>query len=101
MIILGAGLVAAETASLLHQARHGIALLSRSNTPGRTALGDLVAQRVADLHRTHVSTYFARQPVAVRLSDAHIGLTLDDGTRLDADLVIAANGTAPSHCSPG
>ncbi|GAA1115506.1 NAD(P)/FAD-dependent oxidoreductase [Nocardiopsis exhalans] len=100
VIILGAGLVAAETASVLHQAGHDIALLARTTTPGRTALGDLVARRVADLHRTHICTYFARQPVAVTPGEAHVGLVLDDGTRVEADLVIEAIGTTPVAPQP-
>lgn len=100
VVLLGAGLLAAETSALLRQAGHDIALVARSSDPGRMAFGELVADHVAELHRTHVSTYFARSPKALAVESDQVGLTLDDGTRLEADLVIAALGTAPAAPSP-
>lgn len=100
VILLGGGLVAAETASLLHRAGHDIVLVARSTTPGRTAWGELIAKHVAELHHAHIRTRLGRLPVAVAGADNYIGLTLDDGTCLEADLVVAALGTTPAAPEP-
>ncbi|MFD2794492.1 FAD-dependent oxidoreductase [Promicromonospora vindobonensis] len=55
MAILGAGLVGAETAAPLTDAGAYVHLIARSERPLVATLGPQLADRVADLHREHVS----------------------------------------------
>lgn len=96
VIIAGAGLVAAETAALLHRAGHDVALIARSAIPGQSALGLTIADHIAETHRTHVSTYFGRSTEAVAIDKKHVSFALDDGTRVHGDLAIVALGTTPT-----
>lgn len=100
ILILGGGLVAAETASLFCQAGHDVALIARSPLPGATAIGEHAAQRLLDLHRTQLSTYLGRTPRAIRTQPGHLTIDLDDGTRAEGNLAIVAHGTVPAAPAP-
>lgn len=104
IIILGAGLIAAETASLLRDAGHDVVLVARSPLPGASAFGEQIAEVVAELHRTHATTHFGRDLQAMRADRDQISVRLDDDSQLYGDLVIVAHGTlpaAPAPWSPG
>lgn len=100
VILVGGGLVAAETVTLLRQHEHEVTLVSRSELPGATAFGAEIAARLADAHRANLTPAFGRAPVAVRLDGDEVELVLDDDTVLRADLVIAALGTVPAAPAP-
>lgn len=100
IIILGAGLIAAETASLLHDAGHDVVLIARSPLPGTSAFGTQLAEVLADLHRTHVTTSFGRDLQAMRTDRDQITVRLDDGTLIAGDLVVVAHGTVPAAPAP-
>ncbi|MEI3866389.1 NAD(P)/FAD-dependent oxidoreductase [Microbacterium sp. CCNWLW134] len=100
VVISGAGLVAAETATLLQERGHHVTLLARDSTPGVSVFGDELAQRLNDAHRQHLDTAFGRTLATIRESGDRLELTLDDGTELTADLLIVAHGTSPTAPSP-
>ncbi len=100
LLILGGGLVAAETASLLSEAGHDIALIARSHLPGATAIGEDVARRLLELHRAQHATYLGRLPRAIRTQSDRITIELDDGARVEGDLAIVAHGTTPAAPAP-
>lgn len=100
VILLGAGLVAAETSSLLSQAGHDVVIVSGSTHPGRTALGPIAADRIAELHHTRASMYLGRSAREIAVVEDEVTLILDDDTRLDADLIIVALGTVPAAPAP-
>lgn len=100
IIILGAGLIGAETASLLHDAGHDVILIARAPLPGAPAFGTSVAERLAELHRTHVTCHFGHELQAIRTDHDTIGVRLDDGTHIQADLAILAHGTHPAPPAP-
>ncbi|MFE7043817.1 FAD-dependent oxidoreductase [Streptomyces atratus] len=100
IVIFGAGLVAAETASLLRQKGHDITLVARSPLPGATAFGDDIAAVIAASHHANVSTAFGRSPATIGVDSDGLAITLDDQTRLRADLAIVAVGTTPSGPAP-
>ncbi|MFE7331785.1 FAD-dependent oxidoreductase [Streptomyces sp. NPDC057565] len=100
VVIFGAGLVAAETASLLHQKGHEITLVARSPLPGATAFGDDIAATIAAAHHENVSTAFGRTPATIRVDGDGLDITLDDQADLRADLAIVALGTTPSGPAP-
>lgn len=102
VILLGAGFVGAETASYLSGLGVTVHLVSRPALPMAHAVGDAIARRISDLHRDHVETYFGREVVQVRAGYHEVTVSLDDGTRLEADFAIAAHGTTPtSHWLDG
>lgn len=100
ILILGGGLVAAETASLLSQAGHDITLIARSHLPGATAIGEDVARRLRELHRSQHATYLGHSPRAIRTQSDRITIELDDGARIEGDLAIVAHGTTPAAPAP-
>ncbi|WP_375000175.1 FAD-dependent oxidoreductase [Aeromicrobium sp. CTD01-1L150] len=100
VVVLGAGVLAAETSALLRRAGQEVAMVARSSTPGCSAFGEVVADRVAALHRTHVSTYFGRSVRALTVEGSAVTLVLDDRTRLGADLIVAAHGTVAVPPAP-
>ena len=93
--VLGAGLVGAETAAALTRAGVRVHLIARSKRPLAGALGPQLADRVADLHRKHVTAHLGATIARGWSTDLHHGVVLDDGTELRLDLVIAAQGTSP------
>lgn len=100
VVIIGAGLLATETASLLHQVGHDVHLVDRSVEPGTNVLGKSVAARIAELHHTNVTTHFGRTLLSLAVDRQYPVVTLDDHTELTADLVIVAIGTTPAAPSP-
>lgn len=93
--ILGAGLIGAETSSILTDIGVHVALVARSHTPLGALLGEPIAERVTDGHREHVATYFGREITAVGADESAVTVDLDGGDRVRADLVICAHGTNP------
>lgn len=91
VLVTGAGLVGAEAASLMTAAGHRVTLVARSALPGAAAWGPEIAQRLARIHDAAVETHWATRIVSL---DEGIAV-LDDGTAVEADLVIAAHGARP------
>lgn len=100
VLILGGGLVAAETASLLVEAGHDTALIARSQVPAEGAIGIHGAQRVLHLHQLHHATYLGRNLQAIRTHSDHVTVVLDDNTQVDGDLIVVAHGTIPAAPAP-
>lgn len=100
VLILGGGLLAAETASVLTTAGHNVALVGRSPVPGATAFGEHIASMIVELHRAHGATYLGHTPQAIRTHPDHITVILDNDERVEGDLVIIAHGTLPAAPSP-
>ncbi|MFT4135476.1 FAD-dependent oxidoreductase [Microbacterium sp.] len=100
VVVLGAGLVAAETASLLHERGHRVTMVARADVPGASAFGVAVAIRLAERHRQTVTTRFGRTPTSIALEGDELVVTLDDGSSLRADLAIVAHGTRPIAPAP-
>lgn len=100
VLMLGGGLVASETASLLTDDGHDVAMITRSPLPGMAAIGEHAARRLLDLHRPQHAAYLGRTPVAIRTQGDRVTIVLDDGTRAEGDLAIVAHGTMPSAPAP-
>ena len=93
--VLGAGLVGAETAAALRDAGAHVHLVARSTLPLTSALGARLAGRVAALHREHLTAHLGVAVDHGLSTGRRRGIALDDGTELELDLVIAAQGTNP------
>lgn len=100
VLILGGGLVASETASLLTDAGHDVALITRAAIPGANAIGAHVARRLRDLHRPQHAAHLERTVSSIRTLTDRISITLNDGSRVEGDLAIIAHGTLPAAPAP-
>src|SRR5699024_11873481 len=90
VLILGGGLVASETASLLTDSGHDVALITRALLPGARALGEETARRLLDLHLPQHAAYLGRTPTAIRTHADRITVVLADGPRAEGDVAIVA-----------
>lgn len=100
VLMLGGGLVASETASLLTDAGHDVALITRALLPGARALGEETARSLLNLHLPQHAAYLGRTPTAIRSHADRITVVLDDGPRAEGDLAIVAHGTMPAAPAP-
>jgi NADPH-dependent 2,4-dienoyl-CoA reductase/sulfur reductase-like enzyme len=97
VVVVGAGFIGAEVASTARQKGLDVTLLEALAVPLERALGAVVGAVCADVHRDH--------GVDVRLStgvdgfvgtDRIEGVTLSDGTTVEADVVVVGVGVAPN-----
>ncbi|PZQ89502.1 MAG: ferredoxin reductase [Leifsonia xyli] len=100
VLIAGAGLVGAETATLLRRAGHRVTLIARAEVPAVSAFGAEIAARLADAHRAELDVAFGRDLARVDVDGDRVAATLDDGTVLTGDVLIVALGTVPSAPEP-
>ena len=98
LLIVGAGFIGLEVASTARQARRGGGVVEAAPAPLAGPLGVEVGTWFARLHRRRGVTVHVGTPIAsVRGAKAVRELRLADGTRLAADIVLAAVGAAPGH----
>ncbi|WGH82683.1 FAD/NAD(P)-binding oxidoreductase [Auritidibacter ignavus] len=100
VLILGGGLIASETASLLTDAGHDSVLIARSPMPGASSIGEPAARQLLELHQPQHAAYLGRDVRMIRTHTDHISLTLNDGTQIDGDLAIIAHGTLANAPAP-
>ena len=100
VLMLGGGLVTSETASLLTDAGHDVALITRAAIPGANAIGEHVARRLRDLHRPQHAAYLEHTVHSIRTHTDRISITLNDGSQVEGDLAIVAHGTLPAAPAP-
>lgn len=98
VVVVGGGLVGAEVAATAVEYHHHTTLVDPSDVPTGRTLGRAVAEHLLALHRT--AGIDVRPHTRVRGLDTSgrlvRGVTLDDGTRLPADIVVMATGTQPN-----
>ncbi|WP_245391751.1 FAD-dependent oxidoreductase [Salinicola aestuarinus] len=94
--IIGAGLVGCEYANDLHAGGHRVTLIAPEATPLArllpTRLGEVLAAAFA---RGGITTRLAREVISLEAVSDDAVLTLDDGERLGADVVLIATGLRP------
>jgi 3-phenylpropionate/trans-cinnamate dioxygenase ferredoxin reductase component len=94
--VLGAGFIGAETASAFAAGGTEVHLVSRPEHPLERVLGSPIAKRVNELHREHLEVYFGRELSGIDQGRDSVTVALDDGRRIESDIVIVAHGTAPA-----
>jgi dihydrolipoamide dehydrogenase len=94
LVIVGGGVVGCEMAAAWSALGSQVTLLSRGQLLDRVPsfAGDLVT---AGLRDAGVDVRIGVNVTAARRDDGPVALTLDDGTSLEADEVLAATGRAP------
>ena len=91
-VIVGASFIGLEVAASLRGREIGVEVVGRELVPMENVLGAEVGQYLRSLHESHgVLFHLGRSPASID-SD---GVTLDNGQRLAADLVIIGVGVRP------
>jgi 3-phenylpropionate/trans-cinnamate dioxygenase ferredoxin reductase subunit len=96
--IIGAGWIGLETAAAARNAGLEVTLLERSKLPLLHILGPEAAVIFADLHRDH-GVDLRSQVAVAQLAGKNGSVTaviLNDGSRIDADMVLVGVGITPS-----
>jgi len=93
VVVLGSGFIGCEAAASLTLRGCAVTLVTQEPAPQARRLGDEVAARLAGwLADLGVDARYGRELTAI---GDHLRTTLDDGTALDADLVLLAAGVTP------
>ncbi|MGV8959027.1 MAG: FAD-dependent oxidoreductase [Stenotrophomonas sp.] len=91
-VLIGAGFIGLEVAAALRTRGLDVHVVAREAEPMATVLGPVLAAQLVQLHRGHgVEFHLQTSPKAF---DGN-RLLLEDGTQVDAGLVIVAVGVAP------
>jgi 3-phenylpropionate/trans-cinnamate dioxygenase ferredoxin reductase subunit len=98
VVIIGGGWIGLETAAAARVAGLTVTVLEQADLPLLRVLGHDVARVFADLHLDHkVDLRCGVEVAALTGTDGRVtGVTLGDGTQLDADLVLVGVGITPN-----
>ena len=92
VLVLGSSFIGLETAASLRSRGVDVTVVTPETEPTKAIFGEAVSQAIMAVHREKgVAFVTGRRAVAIGASD----VTLDDGTRLPADLVIVGIGVTP------
>lgn len=97
VLVIGAGFIGSEVAASARALGREVILLDLLPAPMSRVLGPELAAVYADLHRAHgVDLRMGRGVAQLRGRDRVEEAVLDDGTRLDCDLVVLGVGVRPA-----
>ncbi|HVA86799.1 MAG TPA: FAD-dependent oxidoreductase [Candidatus Saccharimonadales bacterium] len=95
-VVVGGGWIGAEVAASLRQLGHRVTLVAPTSVPLERVLGPEVGAVYRDLHVRHgVELAMGRRIRAVGGRRRVEAVELDDGSRLEADLVVVGIGAVP------
>ncbi len=96
-VIIGASFIGLETASGLRERKIDVHILAPEEVPLAGVFGERVGKRIQRIHEENgVSFHLGRTAKELQGSERVSRVTLDDGTTLDADLVIIGAGVTPA-----
>ncbi len=95
-VVVGGGLIGAETASSLRVAGAQVTIVDPAQTPMAGILGEAMATQLHDLHRRGDIALRVGLPTAIEASGDRVDVVLEGGERLPADLVVAGIGIVPN-----
>ncbi|GIG91991.1 NAD(P)/FAD-dependent oxidoreductase [Plantactinospora endophytica] len=97
VVVVGAGFIGTELASAAARRGLPVTVVEPRPDPLAAQLGTLAGTALLDLHRRHgVRFHTGRAVRAVHGADRVTTVELDDGTLLDADLVVVGIGVLPN-----
>jgi NADPH-dependent 2,4-dienoyl-CoA reductase/sulfur reductase-like enzyme len=96
VVVIGAGFIGCEVAASLRERDVGVTVVAPTSLP-MPALGERFARHVAELHRDGgVDLRLGRRVDAVEGAGRAERVRLDDGSTVDADVVVVGIGVAPA-----
>jgi len=97
VIVAGGGFIGCEIAATLTHLGHRVSLVEPLPNPMQQALGPRVAAAMAGFHRARgVDLHLGRSLADLHQTDTGCRVVLDDGTMLQADLMVEAIGSVPN-----
>ena len=97
IVVIGGGWIGLETAAAAREAGATVTVLESLDLPLLRVLGPEVAQVFADLHAEHgVDVRTGVQVASVDKSGSRAAVRLEDGTTIEADLVVVGVGVTPN-----
>src|SRR5262249_7309302 len=92
-VVIGASFIGLEVAWSLRERKLEVAVVGKGSLPLEKVLGRELSNLVRETHESHgVKFHLGRTPAAIQ--DRHV--QLDDGTKLDCDLVVVGIGVRPN-----
>ena len=92
-VVIGSGFIGLEVAWSLRERKLEVAVIGKDSVPLGKVLGTEMGNLVRETHEAHgVKFHLGRTPAAIH--DRYV--QLDDGTKLDCDLVIVGTGVRPN-----
>src|SRR6266436_4884635 len=92
-VVIGSSFIGLEVAWSLRERKLEVAVVGRDSVPLAKVLGTEMGNLVRETHEAHgVKFHLGRTPAAIRDRDVQ----LDDGTKLDCDLVVVGIGVRPN-----
>jgi NADPH-dependent 2,4-dienoyl-CoA reductase/sulfur reductase-like enzyme/nitrite reductase/ring-hydroxylating ferredoxin subunit len=92
-VVIGSSFIGLEVAWSLRERKLEVAVVGRDSVPLGKVLGTEMGNLVRETHEAHgVKFHFGRTPAAIH--DRYV--QLDDGTKLDCDLVVVGIGVHPN-----
>ncbi len=91
-VVFGASLIGLEVADSQRARGLEVAVVAPEKLPLERVMGRELGERIRSVHEEHGVRFHLGHTVAALVSG---GVTLDDGARLDADLVVAGVGVRP------
>ncbi len=97
VVVIGAGFIGAEVAATCRRRGHEVVLVEPLEQPLVRVLGEEIGGAVADVHRSEgVELRLGVGVDAIEGGDRVESVTLSDGTRLEADVVVVGIGVIPN-----
>jgi NADPH-dependent 2,4-dienoyl-CoA reductase/sulfur reductase-like enzyme len=97
VVVIGGGFIGAEVAATARSLGLDVVLIERAAGPLLPALGEEMAQRYAELHRSHGVDVRLNVSVDSFVGEGHIkGIRLTDGSEIKADVVVIGLGVDPA-----
>ena len=97
VVVIGAGFIGAEAAATAHRAGHQVTIIEAATVPMERGLGPVIGTICGDLHREEgVDLRLSTGVTSLLGHDAITGVELDDGSVLDADIVVIGIGVVPN-----
>ncbi len=92
-VVIGSSFIGLEVAWSLRERKLEVAVVGKESLPLQKVLGKEMGNLVRETHEAHgVKFHLGRTPAAIH--DKHV--QLDDGTKLDCDLVVVGIGVRPN-----
>jgi NADPH-dependent 2,4-dienoyl-CoA reductase/sulfur reductase-like enzyme len=97
VVVIGAGFLGTEAAAVATELGCRVTVVDPLALPLQRQLGPRIGERVAGLHREHgVTLHSGTGVTALRERDNQVtGVVLDNGTEVDADVLLVAIGAEP------